>query len=360
MIKLKSYFNKKKILITGHTGFKGAWLTVYLLSLGGKIMGISKDVPTSPSLFHSLDLKKKITHRKADIRNLEKLKNLFLTFNPDFVFHLAAQALVKESYLNPIETFKSNIFGTLSVLESLRVLKNKCSAVLITSDKSYKNLEIKRGYKENDLLGGIDPYSSSKASAELLIQTYINSFLDSKKNISLAVARAGNVIGGGDWSSDRLIPDCVKSWSKNKKVSLRNPNSTRPWQHVLEALSGYLILAIHLSKSKKLDGEAFNFGPSNLNNYSVLDVVKKMKNYWKNVSWKTEKKNNFHYESNLLKLNSNKAKKKLNWKSILTIRETINLVTTWYKIFYDKKFNIYNLSVKQIKFYEKTFMKRII
>ena len=360
MLKILKKFKNKNVIVTGHTGFKGSWLSLWLHLSGANVMGLSNKILTKPSHFTSLKLGKKIISKKVNICDVKKTKKIFLDFKPDFVFHLAAQALVKESYLNPIETFKSNIFGTLSVLESLRVLKNKCSAVLITSDKSYKNLEIKRGYKENDLLGGIDPYSSSKASAELLIQTYINSFLDSKKNISLAVARAGNVIGGGDWSSDRLIPDCVKSWSKNKKVSLRNPNSTRPWQHVLEALSGYLILAIHLSKSKKLDGEAFNFGPSNLNNYSVLDVVKKMKNYWKNVSWKIEKKNNFHYESNLLKLNSNKAKKKLNWKSILTIRETINLVTTWYKIFYDKKFNIYNLSVKQIKFYEKTFMKRII
>ncbi len=359
MQKILKNFKNKKVIVTGHTGFKGSWLSLWLYLKGAKVMGLSNEILTNPSHFKSLTLDKKIISKKVNICDLKKMKKIFVDFKPDFIFHLAAQSLVKKSYINPIETYKSNTFGTLSVLECLRYLNNKCSVVLITSDKSYKNLEIKRGYKENDLLGGIDPYSSSKASAELIIQTYINSFLSSKKNISLAVARAGNVIGGGDWSMDRLIPDCVKSWSKNKKVRLRNPNSTRPWQHVLEALSGYLILSLKLSKNKKLNGEIFNFGPSNLKNYSVLDVVKNMKKDWKKVSWKIVKKTKTHYESNLLKLNSDKAKKNLNWKSVLTIKETINLVTTWYKAFYNKNININDLSVKQIKFYEKTFMKRI-
>ena len=359
MLKILKKFKNKKVIITGHTGFKGSWLSLWLHLSGAKVMGLSNEILTKPSHFASLKFGKKIISKKVDICNLKKTKKIFIDFKPDFVFHLAAQALVKKSYLFPIKTFKSNTFGTLSILECLRALKNNCSVVLITSDKSYKNLEIKRGYKENDLLGGVDPYSSSKASAELIIQTYLSSFLKTKKNISLAIARAGNVIGGGDWSSDRLIPDCIKSWSKNKKVLLRNPDSTRPWQHVLEALSGYLILAVNLSENKKLNGQAFNFGPSNLNSYSVLDVVKRMKNYWKNVSWKKNKKNNSPYESNLLKLNSKKAKKKLNWKSILTFKETINLAIAWYKIFYDKKISIYDLSVSQIRFYEKIFIKRI-
>lgn len=359
MQKILKNFRNKRVIVTGHTGFKGSWLSLWLHLSGAKVIGLSNEILTEPSHFKSIQLNKKIISKKVDICDEKKIKKIFLDFKPDFIFHLAAQALVKKSYISPIETYKSNTFGTLNILECLRSLKNKCSVVLITSDKSYKNLEIKRGYKENDLLGGIDPYSSSKAAAELIIQTYINSFLRSKKNISLAVARAGNVIGGGDWSSDRLIPDCIKSWSKNKKVQLRNPNSTRPWQHVLEALSGYLILSIKLSKNKKLNGEAFNFGPSNSNNYSVLDVVKNMKNQWKSVSWRINKKNRLHYESNLLKLNSKKANKKLNWKSILTFRETINLVIIWYRTFYNKKFGIDNLSIKQIKFYEKTFLRRI-
>ena len=252
MQKILKKFKNKKIIVTGHTGFKGSWLSLWLYLSGAKVMGLSNEILTEPSHFKSIKLSNKIISKKVDICDLKKMKKIFLDFKPDFVFHLAAQALVKKSYLSPVETYKSNTFGTLSILESLKYLKNKCVVVLITSDKSYKNLEIKRGYNENDLLGGVDPYSSSKASAELIIQTYVNTFFKSKKNITLGVARAGNVIGGGDWSLDRLIPDCVMSWSKNKKVVLRNPNSTRPWQHVLEALSGYLILSFHLSKNKKL------------------------------------------------------------------------------------------------------------
>ena len=231
-------------------------------------------------------------------------------------------------------------------------------AVIITSDKSYKNLEIKRGYKENDLLGGIDPYSSSKASAELVIQTYIKSFFKIKKNITIGIARAGNVIGGGDWSQDRLIPDCIKSWSRNKKVLVRSPRSTRPWQHVLEALSGYLVLSIKLSKNKKLNGEVFNFGPSNRKNFNVIDVIKNMKKTWKKVNWKIIKKNRLYHESSLLKLNSNKAQKILNWKCVLTFKETIELVASWYKTFYEKEKKNERISMRQIRLYEKFFTKR--
>ena len=359
MQKLLKKFKNKKVIVTGHTGFKGSWLALWLHLHGAKVMGLSNKILTDPSHFRSIKLKEKIISKKVDICDIDKMKKIFLNFKPDFVFHLAAQAIVKKSYINPVETYKSNTLGTLSILECLRSLKNKCVVVLITSDKSYKNLELQRGYKEDDLLGGLDPYSSSKASAELIIQAYLNSFLKYKKNILLAVARAGNVIGGGDWSDERLIPDCVKSWSKKKEVVLRNPNSTRPWQHVLEALSGYLILSIKLLKNKKFNGETFNFGPSNHNNYSVLDVVKIMKKNWKRVSWKIQKKNKFYFESDLLKLNSNKAMKKLNWKSVLTFAETINLVINWYKNYYNKKKDIHKETIAQMRFYEKIFMERI-
>jgi CDP-glucose 4,6-dehydratase len=242
----------------------------------------------------------------------------------------------------------------------LRELKKECVAILITSDKSYKNLEIKRGYKENDLLGGKDPYSASKASAEFAIQSYISSYFSTKKNkVKIGIARAGNVIGGGDWSSNRLIPDCVKSWSKNKKVIIRNPKSTRPWQHVLEAIYGYLILAINLKKNNKLHGEVFNFGPNNKKNYNVIDLVKQMKNHWKKVTWRDIKKNkNSFFESNLLKLNSNKAKNKLKWKCILNFNETINMVAQWYKNYYFYPMKIQKISFNQIKEYEKLLKKR--
>ena len=352
-------FKNKKVLITGHTGFKGSWLALWLSMSGAKVMGISNKIITNQSNFKAIKLKKEILSKNIDIRNLKKIKTAIIKFQPDFVFHLAAQSLVKKSYEDPIYTYETNTIGTLNILESLRFLKKRCNAILITSDKSYKNLEIKRGYKENDLLGGIDPYSSSKASAELIIQTYINTFLKRQKNIRVGIARAGNVIGGGDWSLNRLIPDCVKSWSKNKSVLIRNPKSTRPWQHVLEALSGYIILSYKLSINKKIHGEAFNFGPSNNNEFNVIDVINKMKKDWKKVSWKIIKKNNLQHESILLKLNTNKAKKFLNWKSVLSFQETIKLVTTWYKFYYENKKDIKKISVDQIRYFEKVFDKRV-
>ena len=355
-------FNNKNVLITGHTGFKGCWLTSWLISLGANVIGLSDGIPSKPSHFEAINLKKKIKHIKIDIRNLKLLRTTFKKYQPDYVFHLAAQSLVKRSYLNPISTWETNTIGTLNVLESLREIKKNCVAVLITSDKSYKNLEIKRGYKETDILGGSDPYSASKASAELAIQSYIKSFFPLKKTkVLISVARAGNVIGGGDWSDDRLIPDCIKSWSKKKKVLIRNPKSTRPWQHVLEAISGYLMLASNLKKNRSFHGEVFNFGPNNDKNYNVLYLVKSMKQYWKKISWKVLKKNkkNF-YESGLLKINSNKAKNYLKWKCILSFAETISMVTNWYKNYYSNPKKIYKTSFYQIKEYEKLLKKRSI
>ena len=285
MKKLNFYnqYKNKKVLVTGHTGFKGSWLTSWLVLLGAKVTGLSLYVPTNPSHFKAIKLQNKINHKKMDIRNLKLLKKTFKKHQPDYAFHLAAQALVKKSYLDPINTWQTNLMGTLNIIESLREIKNNCVAVLVTSDKSYKNLEISRGYKENDILGGKDPYSASKGSAELAIQSHISSFFPLKSTkVLIGIGRAGNVIGGGDWSDNRLIPDCVRSWSKNKKVTIRNPNSTRPWQHVLEAVSGYLYLAANLKKNKKLHGEAFNFGPKSFKNYKVIKLVESMKKYWGN------------------------------------------------------------------------------
>ena len=355
-------FKNKKVLVTGHTGFKGSWLSLWLKILGAKVIGISINIPSNPSHFKVIKLKNKINDKRIDIRNLKLLKKTFKKYQPDYVFHLAAQSLVKKSFNEPTYTWQTNTIGTLNVLESLRELKKSCSAVIITSDKSYKNLEIKRGYKESDILGGKDPYSASKASAELAIQSYISSFFPLKKTkVLIAVARAGNVIGGGDWSENRLIPDCVRSWSKNKKVLIRNPRSTRPWQHVLEAVSGYLLLASSLKKNRKFHGEAFNFGPNNIRNYNVIFLVKLMKKYWKKVSWKVlnKKKQNF-YESNLLKLNCNKAKIYLKWKSILSFKETINMVANWYKSYYSHPKKIYDMSFNQIKEYEEFLKERSI
>ena len=359
----KNTFYNKKVIITGHTGFKGSWLSLWLKILGAKVVGLSLDIPSKPSHFKAIKLKNKIEHVKVDIRNFKLLKKNIIKHKPDFVFHLAAQALVKKSYSNPIYTWETNTIGTINILESLRSLKKKCVAILITSDKSYKNLEIKRGYVENDILGGKDPYSASKASSELAIQSHIHSFFPKKNTkVFIAIARAGNVVGGGDWSENRLIPDCVKSWSKNKKVLIRNPKSTRPWQHVLEALSGYLSLAKKLNENNKIHGEVFNFGPNNSKNYNVIYLVQIMKKQWKKISWKiiNNRRNKEFYESNLLKLNSNKSKRILKWKCILSFKETISMIAEWYKNFYYTKDKNYEMSYNQIKKYEQFLKKRSI
>ena len=360
MIKKLKVFKNKKIIITGHTGFKGSWLTAWLTTLGAKVVGISNKIPTKPSHFKTIKIKNKIKDLKADIKDLKRIKKIFKSEKPDFVFHLAAQALVKSSYQNPIETILTNSIGTLNILESLREIKKNCVAVIITSDKVYKNLEIARGYSEDDILGGKDPYSASKASAEMIINSYIHSFFPKKNTkVLIGVARAGNVIGGGDWSKDRLVPDCVKSWSKGNKVILRNPNSTRPWQHVLEAVWGYILLAIHLKKNTKMHGQNFNFGPKSHLNCSVIKLVKTMKNYWKKISWKIKRNNERKfYESSLLKLNSKKSKKYLGWSCVMTFSQTIQMVTEWYKNYYIDKKNITNLTYVQIKQYEKLLKRR--
>tara|TARA_B100000945_G_scaffold293122_1_gene268829 strand:+ start:3561 stop:4661 length:1101 start_codon:yes stop_codon:yes gene_type:complete len=360
MYNFKKTFNKKVVVVTGHSGFKGAWLSLWLHTLGAKVIGISLNEPSKPSLYKEIKLKKKIIHKKIDIKNLNKVRKTFKIYKPDFIFHLAAQSLVKKSYLDPVNTWQTNTIGTLNILESLKKINKKCCVVMITSDKSYKNLEISRGYKENDILGGIDPYSASKSSAEIAIESYTKSFFSSKQNKTfLSVGRAGNVIGGGDWSADRLVPDLVRSWSKNKKVLLRQPNSTRPWQHVLEAACGYMMLAQKLSEDKKFHKEAFNFGPGKKNNYKVIDLLKILKKSWPNINWNKKNKSNNFQESKLLKLNSDKAHKLLQWKCILNFEETIDFVANWYFTFYKRKINMFNFSVNQIKRYEFLLKKRL-
>ncbi len=351
-------FKGKKVLITGHTGFKGSWLVAFLHSVGAKIIGVSTGFVSNPSHYKLLKLEKKIFSKNLDIRNLKLLKKFIKYQQPDFIFHLAAQSLVKESYKHPLKTWSTNTLGTINILESLRFIKKKCIAVLITSDKAYENLEIKRGYKENDRLGGKDPYSASKAAADISIRSYVNSFFSHRSNnVFIATARAGNVIGGGDWSSDRLIPDCVRSWSKNKIATLRSPKSTRPWQHVLEAVYGYILLASELYKNKNLHGQIFNFGPANNQNFTVINLVRLMQKFWTNVSWKLISKRYLFKEPALLKLNSKKARKIINWKPVLSFKDNIFLVTSWYKNFYSNNSKTHNITFDQIKYYKNKLKK---
>jgi len=352
-------FKNSKVIVTGHTGFKGSWLTAWLKALGAEVMGISLNYVSHPSHYKVSKIYKGIKDVRLDIYNKRSLEKKIMKFKPNFIFHLAAQSLVGRSYVNPLTTWKTNVLGTLNVLESLKKLQNPCVAVIITSDKCYYNKEIHYGYKETDVLGGKDPYSGSKASAEILIKSYIESFFKKESKILIATARAGNVIGGGDWAENRIIPDCVRSWSKNKKVQLRNPNSTRPWQHVLEVVGGYLCLAINLKYNKNLHGESFNFGPNRSKEHSVLELVQEMGNYWENVSWKNNSKSRKKfYESGLLRLNCNKAEKFLKWKSILKFNETVEMVANWYNDFYFDPENIEQTTNEQIKRYQSLLNER--
>ncbi len=346
-------FKDKKILITGHTGFKGTWLTAWLKLLGAEIVGISLDIVSDPSHFLEANLDDGIKDYRVDIRDREKVIEIIKKERPDFIFHLAAQSLVRESYLNPVDTWSTNLMGTLNILEALRKVDKKCTAVIITSDKCYDNVEWVWGYKETDSLGGPDPYSSSKGAAELLIKSYLKSFFSSEDcEVRIASARAGNVIGGGDWAKDRIIPDCVKAWSQDKIVQLRNPNATRPWQHVLEPLSGYLRLAYDLDKSKRLHGEPFNFGPPAQQNQSVLELVEVMSHYWDKVRWEDiSKRADQPYESGLLKLNCDKALHELNWRAVMDFEETVSMTAEWYKSFYLDQTTILDFTNSQLEKY---------
>lgn len=351
-------FKNKKVIITGHTGFKGSWLSTWLTYLGASVVGVSNEIVTTPSNFKINKIRNKINHNFMDIRDVNKLTKLIIKNKPDYIFHLAAQSLVKKSYINSKFTFETNAFGTLNLLEALRAYnpKKKCSVVLVTSDKSYRNLELKRGYRENDILGGYDPYSASKACAELIIQCYLKSFLNNNKYLKISVARAGNVIGGGDWSKDRIIPDIIRSISSKKKLVIRNPSSTRPWQHVLDPLMGYIILGMKTFRNNDYSG-AWNFGPSNDKVFTVKDVVnqisKNLKINKNKFLLKNNKTANFK-EARLLKLNCDKANEYLNWKPKLTSTESINLTSDWYKSYFYKK-DMFTETQNQIKSYLKKY-----
>jgi CDP-glucose 4,6-dehydratase len=347
----RDIYRGKRVLVTGHTGFKGSWLTTWLLELGAEVIGVSKDIPTSPSMFEVLKLEEKITHYFADIRDLDKLVEIFEREKPDFLFHLAAQPIVSVSYADPIETISSNVMGTTNILETLRIVDQKIVAVIITSDKAYDNIEQVWGYKEGDKVGGKDIYSGSKGAAEVIINSYFNSFFKNSKNIRMAVGRAGNVIGGGDWAKDRIVVDCVEAWSKGSSVEIRSPKATRPWQHVLEPLSGYLDLGAELYKRAELHGEAFNFGPRAEQNHTVLQLLTDLSKGW-NIDRPYRVTDNipFH-EAGLLKLNCDKALFYLQWQSTMLYKDTIRFTGDWYLHYYREEDDIFQKTISQIEEY---------
>jgi CDP-glucose 4,6-dehydratase len=336
MIK-NNVFENKKVLVTGHTGFKGSWLSTWLSTLGARVYGFSNEVPTKPSNY---ELIKDVFEGdvRGDVRDFDELFNYTKKIKPDFVFHLAAQPIVLDSYNDPVKTISTNVMGVTNIMEALRVLNNKCSCIIITSDKCYDNVEWNYGYREIDSLGGKDPYSGSKGAAELIVKSYYHSFFKNKdSNVRICVGRAGNVIGGGDWSDYRIVPDCINAWINNDKLEIRNPNSTRPWQHVLEPLGGYIKLVKNLSNNLELNGEAFNFGPSNIENRTVGDVVNELKKFWPNSKQVNLANNDkFPHEAGLLKLNCEKALKFLDWTASLDFKETTKWTGEWFYSYYNK------------------------
>jgi CDP-glucose 4,6-dehydratase len=335
MTSFGSAYKGKRVLVTGHTGFKGAWLCEWLLGMGADVTGLSLPPPTDPALFEQLGLARRLRHIVGDIQKPRVLRAAMEEARPDFVFHLAAQSLVRESYRHPRETFNVNAMGTLHVLEALRECAHPCAAVLITTDKCYENRELNYCYRETDPLGGHDPYSASKAAAELIIASYRLSFFQ-KHPVKIASARAGNVIGGGDWAMDRIVPDCIRALDQDKPIPVRNPHSTRPWQHVLEPLSGYLWLAALLAVPKLRRGDvaplasAFNFGPTQDSNRTVQEIVHEVLRYWPG-RWEDKSDPAAPHEAGLLQLSIEKAANLLRWSPLWSFPDAVARTVEWYR-----------------------------
>ena len=349
-----SFWKNKNVLITGHTGFKGTWLLIWLVKMGAKVFGYSLKADND-SLFNSVKykLKDKFIHSESNILDLDQIKEYINDIQPDIVFHLAAQSLVRKSYSDPLNTWNTNLIGTINILEASRLIKKKCSIVIITTDKVYRNNEWLYGYRENDDLGGFDPYSASKACVEIAVNSWRSSFnrnSDGKEsNIYISTARSGNVLGGGDWAKDRIMPDIIRSLINNKKIQIRNPKSTRPWQHVLEPLKGYLLLAKNLYENPLQYTQAFNFGPSRSNNKTVDSLILSVIKHWPGEWEVIQEEINLH-EAKLLHLQSDKALQLLQWKSVWGFEKTIYETVMWYKSIHEGK-DAYEKCINNIENY---------
>jgi CDP-glucose 4,6-dehydratase len=333
------FYRNKRVFITGHTGFKGSWLSEWLLLLGARPIGYSLPPQTEPALFNQSGLEQRMDHRIGDIRNAHDIADAIQAAQPDVVFHLAAQALVRRSYSEPVETFETNVLGTIHLLDALRSLSKPCSAVIVTSDKCYENQEWLFGYRENDPLGGHDPYSSSKACAELATRSFRKSFFTGQPSnpVSIASARAGNVIGGGDWAADRIVPDCIRALARNEPIGVRNPSAVRPWQHVLEPLSGYLQLGQLLFPGGVDPNEdactVYNFGPNVDSNRSVRSLVCEVCEYWQG-EWEDQSDPDAPHEAHFLSLSIDKAWHHLRWRPVWDFETTVRETVRWYREFY--------------------------
>ena len=347
----KRFWKNKRVLITGHTGFKGGWLSVWMKILGAKISGYSINPLTKKNFFEATKIKKIfIKDYRKDIKDYKKLDECIKKTKPEVIFHLAAQPQVLESFINPLNTIVTNVIGTTNLLEIVKKYKFIKSVVIITTDKVYQNNEKKIKFSETDNLGGDDLYSASKACADIISLSYFKSFFKNSE-CGIATARAGNCIGGGDWTKFRILTDATEAFLKNRELNIRSPNSTRPWQHVIEVIYGYILLAKKLNKNQKLHGQVFNFGPSYKKNYKVIEILKYLNLFWKKCKWKIKRTKSYQKESVLLKLNSNKANKILKWKTILSFKESLTYTLNWYKDFYSKKSKL--ITFEQIKSYKK-------
>lgn len=349
-------FRNKRVLVTGHTGFKGSWLVAWLKQCGAHVTGIALDPPSEPAHFDCLLsanlFGNDMADNRIDIRDTAAITAIIRDAKPNFVFHLAAQPIVRASYDDPATTYMTNVMGTLHVLEALRGLTTPCAAVMITSDKAYRNHEWEWGYREHDELGGADPYSASKAAAELVIRSQIESFFPADGPVRIAVGRAGNVIGGGDWAASRIVPDCARSWAAGEPAVIRSPHSTRPWQHVLEPLGGYMALAASLAASNAQHGEAFNFGPPQVSDHPVRDVADALMDHLPGFSWEDHSAQQAGvHEAGLLKLNCDKALARLGWHAALTFDETMQFTGEWYRSYYTAPDQIADVTMVQIQRY---------
>lgn len=349
---LEEAYKGKRVFITGHTGFKGAWLLKTLSLLGATIKGYALEPQTENDLYNLINGDDLCSSIIADLRDKERLAGEIVSFQPDYIFHLAAQPLVRLSYQIPSETFEVNAIGTAHLLDGVRLLEKTCQVVIITTDKVYKNNEWVHPYRETDRLGGYDPYSASKACTELVIDSYRNSFFNTelytKHSKSIAVARAGNVIGGGDWSTDRLIPDIVNSLARNQKVIIRNPDAVRPWQHVLEPVTGYLSLGANLSKHPVRFSQAYNFGPNNEDSLSVIDMLNLTIKAWGCGEYEIKRDLNQLHEAGLLKLDTSKAASALQWFPKMNANKTVQFTIQWYKQFFSDPRSIDAFTTNQI------------
>jgi CDP-glucose 4,6-dehydratase len=356
-------FQGKRVLVTGHTGFKGSWLALWLKSLGAEVTGLALPPNTQPSHFSLIRLHELISHREADIRNFTSVQDILAAASPEIVFHLAAQPLVRESYEDPKWTFDTNIGGTVNLLEAIRLSSSVRAVVVVTSDKCYENREWVWGYRENDPMGGHDPYSASKGATEIVAAAYLRSFFGKGgrgPSVGLATARAGNVIGGGDWAKDRLIPDCVRALCQGKPIVLRNPQSTRPWQHVLEPLSGYLTLAAGLFKESERFSGSWNFGPVEAEHVTVGELAERFVTAWGSGRIEVAAQTSGAHEAHLLRLTIDKAAFEMHWMPVLTGSVAIDWTASWYNAWYSGGLDLRELSLSQIQTYQKLGLQLIV